>query len=66
MGNSVEHTITLDDSIAETVNEAKQELRIHARTQELLCEDGATFGYCPDRAREQATLEVLGTSSGSY
>ena len=59
MKDSVEQCITLDNSIAETVQQAKQELRINARTQELLRVDGATYDYCPDKAREQATLEVL-------
>ena len=57
---SVEHVITLDSSIAESVQDAKQELRINARTHELLCVDGATYDYCPEKARDQATQEVLG------
>jgi len=57
---SVEHIITLDSSIDESVQNAKQALRINARTHELLCIDGATYDYCPEKAREQATREILG------
>ena len=57
---SDEHVITLDSSIAESAQNAKQELRINARTHELLCVDGATYDYCPEKAREQATREILG------
>ena len=56
---SVEHVITLDSSIAESVQNAKQEQRINERTHELLCVDGATYDYCPEKAREQATQEIL-------
>ncbi len=59
MRDSVEHIITLDDSIAEIVKLAKQKLRIDTRTQEILRVDGATYDYCPVKAREQATGEVL-------
>ena len=60
MKDSNEHIITLDYSIAKTVQHAKQKLRINARTQELLHEDGQSYDYCPEKAREQATSEVLG------
>ena len=60
MRDSDEHIITLDKSIFEKARKAKQAAKIVARTQELLQVDGATYDYCADKAREQATLEVLG------
>jgi hypothetical protein len=60
MSDSAEHIITLDDSLAENVKQAKQKLRIDTRTQEILRVDGATYDYCPVKAREHATVEVLG------
>lgn len=60
MAESDEHIITLDKSISESVQHAKQHMRINARTQELLRDDGATYDYCPDKAREKAALEVQG------
>lgn len=64
MRNSEEHIITLDHSIAETVQQAKQELRINARTQMLLRDDPAAYDYCPTKAREQATSEVVDAIAG--
>lgn len=61
MSDSAEHVITLDDSIAESIEVAQQEQAIKARTHELLCVDAETYGYCPEKAREQAALEILGT-----
>ena len=55
-----EHIITLDKSISESVHRAKQQMRINARTQELLRDDGATYDHCRDKAREKAASEVLG------
>ncbi len=60
MRDSVEQFIELENSIADTVQQAQQELRINARTQELLRVDGAAYGYSPEKAREQATLDVMG------
>ncbi len=63
MTDSVEQLITLDDSIAETVQQAKQKLRINARTQELLRVDGAAYSYSLEKARKQATLDVMGAAA---
>lgn len=52
--------IELEKSISETVQQARQRMRINARTQELLRVNGKAFNYCPEKAREQATLDVLG------
>ena len=59
MGDSVEHLITLDDSIAEIVKLAKQKLRIASRAQEILRVDGDSYDYDPVKAREEATGEGL-------
>ena len=64
MRDSEEHIITLDSSIAETVQQAKQALRINARAQMLLRDDAAAYDYCPTKAREQATLEAVDAIAG--
>ena len=53
--------IELENSIAETVQQAQQKLKIDARTQELLRVNGSAYDYSQGKAREQATLEVTGT-----
>lgn len=63
MSDSCEQFSELENSIAETVRQAQQKLRINARTQELLREDGATYKYSSEQAREQATIDVLGASA---
>ena len=60
MSDSVDQFIELENSIAETVQEAQQKQRIYARAQELLRVDGANYGYSQEKAREQATLDVMG------
>lgn len=63
MSDSCEQFSELENSIAETVRQAQQKLRINARTQELLRVDGATYNYSSEQAREQATIDVLGASA---
>ena len=60
MNDSVDQFTELENSIAETVQQTQQEQKIYARAQELLHVDGSTYGYSQEKAREQATLEVLG------
>ena len=57
---SGEQIIALEKSIADTVQQAQQKLRINARTRELLRVDGAAYSYSPEKARKQATLDVMG------
>ena len=59
MRDSVDQFIALEISIADTVQQAEQKLRINARTQELLRVNGAAYSYSPEKAREQATLDVM-------
>ena len=56
-----EQIITLEKSIAETVQRAQDKLKIGARTQELLRADGSAYNYSSEKARQQATIDVLGT-----
>lgn len=63
MSDSCELFGELENSIAETVRQAQQELRIKARTQELLRVDGPAYNYSSEQARQQATIEVLGASA---
>ena len=60
MSDFAEHTISLDDSLAESARLAKLDIEIDARTRELFGTDGSEFGYSREEAREQAKLEVLG------
>ena len=60
MTDSDDQFIELENSIDDTVRQAQQELRINTRTQELLRVDGAAYSYSPEKAREQATLDVKG------
>ena len=52
----------IDDEIAasEARQKARQQQRIDARTQELLRVSGSKYGFSPEKAREQATREVMG------
>ena len=52
----------IDDEIAasEARQRARQQQRIDARTQELLRVSGSKYSYSTERAREQATREVMG------
>lgn len=52
----------IDDEIAasEARQKARQQQRIDGRTQELLRVSGSKYGYSTERAREQATREVMG------
>ena len=52
----------IDDEIAasEARQKARQQQRIDIRTQELLRVSGSKYGYSPEQARKQATLEVMG------
>jgi hypothetical protein len=58
MTDALNHVITLDDSIADTVRQTRLTLRINARTQELLRDNAAAYDYSPDKAREQAIADV--------
>jgi len=60
MWDVVDQFIALEKSIDDTVQQAQQKLRINARTQELLRTDGRAYGYCPEKAREQARIDVMG------
>ena len=60
MSDFAEHTISLDDSLAESARLAKLDVEIDARTRELFGTDGSEFGYSREEAREQAKAEVLG------
>jgi len=61
MTDSVDQFIALEKSIADTVQQAQQKLRINARTQELLHVNGSASKLSPEETREQATLDVMGT-----
>ena len=58
--DSANQFIELEISIAETVQQAQRNPKIYARAQELLRVDGSTYGYSEEKAREQATLDVMG------
>ena len=49
-----------DVAAAEARQKADQQQQIDLRTQELLRVNGSEFGYSPEKARKQATREIVG------
>jgi hypothetical protein len=49
-----------DLAAADALRKKKQRHRIDARTQELLRVNGSEYGFSPEKAREQATADVMG------
>ncbi len=60
MTDAVNKFIADDIAASEARQKARQQQRIDARTQELLRVSGSKYGYSPEKAREQATREVMG------
>ena len=60
MTDAVNKFIADDIAASETRQKARQQQRIDGRTQELLRVSGSKYGYSTERAREQATREVIG------
>ena len=55
MSDFAEHTISLDDSLAESARLAKLDIEIDARTRELFGTDGSEFGYSREEANARLT-----------
>jgi hypothetical protein len=49
-----------DLAAADALRKKKQRHRIDARTQELLRVNGSEYGFSPEKARKQATADVIG------
>ncbi len=60
MTDAVNKFIADDIAASEARQQARQQQRIDGRTQELLRVSGSKYGYSTERAREQATREVMG------
>jgi len=60
MTDAVNKFIADDIAASEARQKARQQQRIDARTQELLRVSGSKYGYSPEKAREQATRDVMG------
>ena len=60
MTDAVNKFIADDIAASEARQKARQQQRIDGRTQELLRVSGSKYGYNPEKAREQATREVMG------
>ena len=60
MTDTVNKFIEDDLAAAEALHKKKQQHRIDARTQELLRVSGSQYGFSPEKARKQATADVMG------
>jgi len=60
MTEAVNKFIEDDLAAADALHKKKQQHRIDARTQELLRVNGSQYGFSPEKARKQATADVLG------
>ena len=60
MTDAVNKFIEDDLEAADALYKKKRLHRIDARTQELLRVNGSEYGYSPEKARKQATQEIIG------
>ena len=58
--DAAQQVVADDIAATEEAQKAEQRQRIDARTQELLRVNGSAYDYNPEKAREQATREVMG------
>ena len=60
MTEAVNRFIEDDLAAADALQQKKQRHRIDARTQELLRVNGSQYGFSPEKARKQATADIMG------